>query len=211
MHVPGLYNPRVPSFEEIATGVCQLARSCHGHGWVPATSGNFSAVVSREPRRLAITPSGADKGALEAKQILEIDGAGRVVRGTERPSAETAIHLAIVRAREAGAVAHTHSMNAALLSDAFAAEGAVTLQGFEMLKALHGVTTHEHTERVPIVENNQDWEKAAPDVERMLRAHPAAHAFLIRGHGMYTWGRDAREALRHVEALEYLLEAVGRS
>ncbi len=201
----------MPSFEEIATGVCQLARGCHSHGWVPATSGNFSAVVSREPRRLAITPSGADKGALEPKQILEIDGDGRVVRGTDRPSAETAIHLAIVRARAAGAVAHTHSLNAVLLSDAFAAEGAVTLEGFEMLKALDGVTSHEHTERVPILENTQDWEKAAPDVERMLRANPKAHAFLIRGHGMYTWGRDAREALRHVEALEYLLEAVGRS
>jgi methylthioribulose-1-phosphate dehydratase len=201
----------VPSFEEIASGVCQLARGCHGRGWVPATSGNFSAVVSREPRRLAITPSGADKGALELRQILEIDGEGRVLRGSERPSAETAIHLAIVRSREAGAVAHTHSMSAVLLSDAFAAEGAVTLEGFEMLKALDGVKTHDHTERVPIIENTQDWEKAAPEVERMLRANPQAHAFLIRGHGMYTWGRDAREALRHVEALEYLLEAVGRS
>lgn len=211
MRAPGLYNPRVPTFEEIAAGVCALGRACHGRGWVPATSGNFSAVVSREPRRLAITPSGADKGVLEPQHILEIDGAGRVVRGSARPSAETAIHLAIVRSRQAGAVAHTHSLNAALLSDVYAADGRVTLQGFEMLKALDGVTTHEHTERVPIIDNTQDWEKAAPAVEAMLAENRGAHGFLIRGHGMYTWGRDVNEALRHVEALEYLLEAAGRS
>jgi methylthioribulose-1-phosphate dehydratase len=211
MNAPGLYNRRVPSFEEIATAVCGLGRACHGQGWVPATSGNFSAVVSREPRRLAITPSGADKGHLEPQHILEIDGAGRVVRGSARPSAETAIHLAIVRARDAGAVAHTHSLNAALLSEAYAADGHVTLQGYEMLKALDGVTTHEHTERVPIIDNTQDWQRAAPAVEAMLAENPDAHGFLIRGHGLYTWGRDANEALRHVEALEYLLEASGRS
>jgi len=201
----------MPSFAEAAAGVCSLARFCHARGWVPATSGNFSVVVAATPLRLAITPSGADKGGLVVAEILEVDASGRVLQGAARPSAETAIHVAIVRARGAGAVAHTHSLTATRLSEAHAGAAALTLRGYEMLKALDGVTTHEHEERLPIVENTQDWVAAAPAIEAMLAQHPAAHAFLIRGHGLYTWGRDVAETLRHVEAVEYLLEAVGRS
>ena len=200
----------MPSFDEAAAGVCSLARLCHARGWAPATSGNFSVVVAATPLRLAITPSGVDKGGLEPGEILEVDASGRVQRGAGQPSAETAIHLATVRARGAGAVAHTHSLMATRLSEAHAGAGAVTLRGYEMLKALAGVTTHEHEERLPIVENTQDWVAAAPGIEAMLARHPAAHGFLIRGHGLYTWGRDVVETLRHVEAVEYLLEAVGR-
>ena len=198
-------------FAGVASQLCALGRACHTRGWVPATSGNFSAVVARDPLRLAITPSGADKGALAPSDILEIDGDGRVLRGSAKPSAETAVHLAVVRATGAGAVAHTHSLWAALLSNAHAGKGALEITGFELLKGLAGVTTHAHRESVPIVENTQDWEPAAPELEAMLAKHPQAHAFLIRGHGLYTWGRDVGEAQRHVEALEFLLEAVGRS
>ena len=34
--------------------------------------------------------------------------------------------------------------------------------------------------------------------------------FLLRRHGMYTWGDTLFQALRHVEIVEFLLEAVGR-
>jgi methylthioribulose-1-phosphate dehydratase len=80
-----------------------------------------------------------------------------------------------------------------------------------MLKGLAGVETHEHREWLPIVDNTQDWTAAAPDLRAVLDAHPAAHGFLIRRHGLYTWGRDLDEAARHLEILEFLLEAVGRT
>lgn len=197
-------------FESAASALAELGRLAWSRGLVPGTSGNFSAVVQREPLRLAITRSGADKGALRTEDMLEIDAQGSVLRGAGSPSAETAIHLAIVRARGAGAVAHTHSVWATRLSDTHAAAGELTIEGYEMVKGLSGVATHEHRERVPIVENTQDWQKAAPDIEALLRARPEAHAFLIRRHGLYTWGRDAAEVRRHLETLEFLLEAVGR-
>jgi methylthioribulose-1-phosphate dehydratase len=50
----------------------------------------------------------------------------------------------------------------------------------------------------------------ANDVDEALKANVAAHAFLLRRHGLYTWGRDLKEAKRHVEILEFLFEAVGR-
>ena len=199
------------SLHALAGRIAELGRQAHHRGWVLGTSGNFSAVVSREPLRLAITESGADKGRLERAQILEIDGEGRAVSGGGRPSAETAVHLAVVRARGAGAVLHTHSPWSTLLSDAGAAAGGLAIEGYEMLKGLSGVGTHEHREWLPIVENTQDWTAAAPAVEALLRQEPAAPGFLIRRHGLYTWGRDFSEAARHLEVLEFLLEVVGRS
>jgi methylthioribulose-1-phosphate dehydratase len=197
------------SFEALAGQLADVARHFYMRGWVLGTSGNFSAVVSRDPLRLAITRSGVDKGLLEPRDIVEIDGTGRVARGTGKPSAETALHLAIVRARGAGAVLHTHSIWSTILSDV-ATNGALTVDGYEMLKGLEGVHTHEHRESLPLVENTQDWNAAAPGIASLLSEHPAAHGFLIRRHGLYTWGRDLAEAKRHVEILEFLFEAMGR-
>lgn len=175
------------------------------------TSGNFSAVVAREPLRLAITPSAAFKGELEPQQILEMnERAESLSGGAARPSAEALLHVEIVRARTAGAVMHTHSIWSTVLSDAYGDEGALPITGYEMLKGLEGVRTHEHRELIPIVENDQDIPRLAAMIRATLARHPAAHAFLLRRHGLYTWGDDLRQAVRHVEILEFLLEAVGR-
>jgi methylthioribulose-1-phosphate dehydratase len=198
-------------FEDLAVGLAEIGRNFYRRGWMFGTSGNLSAVVSEKPLRLAITPTGLDKGALAPEQFLEIDEAARVIRGKGLPSAETGLHLAIVRARGAGAVLHTHSLWSTLLSDSFAAEGAVLLEGFEMLKGLRGVTTHEHREMLPIFENSQDIARLAERVQSLLRSDPAVHGFLLRRHGLYTWGKDLAEAKRHVEVLEFLLEILGRS
>jgi methylthioribulose-1-phosphate dehydratase len=195
------------TFEDAAGHLSELSRQFYSRGWVLGTSGNFSAVVTAEPFRLAITTSGVDKGLLEPSDIVAIDDAGHVVQGNGRPSAEAALHLAIVRSRGAGAVLHTHSIWSTILSDN---GSTLALEGYEMLKGLDGVRTHEHREELPIIENTQDWTAAVPRVESLLRARPAAHGFLIRRHGLYTWGRDLAEARRHVEILEFLFEAMGR-
>jgi len=197
------------TFEAVAEQLAEVGRLCYARGWVLGTSGNFSAVVERDPLTLAITTSGVDKGLLEPSQIVAIDAGGRVVRGAGTPSAEATLHLAIARARGAGAVLHTHSVWSTILSDA-GTDGSLVIDGYEMLKGLDGVRTHEHEERLPIVENTQDWAGAVPRVEAALRDHPTAHGFLIRRHGLYTWGRDLAEAKRHVEILEFLFEAMGR-
>ena len=197
----------MPTFENAAAQLSALGRLFYSRGWVFGTSGNFSAVLATEPVELAITTSGVDKGLLEPADIVAIDGAGRVVRGNGRPSAEAALHLAIVRSRGAGAVLHTHSIWSTILSDD---GGSLALDGYEMLKGLDGVRTHEHREELPIIENTQDWAAAVPQLDALLRAKPAAHGFLIRRHGLYTWGRDLAEAKRHVEILEFLFEAMGR-
>jgi methylthioribulose-1-phosphate dehydratase len=106
---------------------------------------------------------------------------------------------------------HTHSVWSTILSDFYANAGGFKLTGFEMLKGLAGVRTHEHTEWLPIIENSQNMQELARAVEQTLQQHPLAHAFLLRQHGLYTWGRDLNEAKRHVEILEFLLEVLGRT
>ncbi len=175
------------------------------------TSGNFSAVLSRRPLRLVITPSAAHKGRLTGRELLVVDEQGRPVGRTGgKPSAETRLHLEIVRSRPVGAVLHTHSVWGTILSDLHASERGLVLEGFEMLKGLAGVGTHEHREWIPILDNDQDMARLAGVVHDVLAEHPDVHAFLLRGHGLYTWGRTLEDAERHVEILEFLFETVGR-
>jgi methylthioribulose-1-phosphate dehydratase len=196
----------------VADELCRAGRRFDRRGWVLGTSGNFSAVLDREPLRLAVTPSGSFKGDLQAGQILEMDERAAPITGraAARPSAEALLHVEIVRGCGAGAVLHTHSIWSTVLSDLHAPAGGLAIEGYEMLKGLEGVSTHEHREWLPIVENDQDIPRLATIVRAMLSRSPHLHGFLLRRHGMYTWGADLRQAVRHVEILAFLMEAVGR-
>jgi methylthioribulose-1-phosphate dehydratase len=191
--------------------MAEVGREFHTRGWVLGTSGNFSAVLHREPLWLAITSTGSDKGHLSVGQILELNETLTVFRGEGRPSAETALHLAIVLRRQAGAVLHTHSVWSTVLSGWHASRGGVAIEGYEMLKGLEGIHTHKHREWLPIVENSQDMHELAQEISQTLEENPSAHGFLLRGHGLYTWGADLAEAKRHVEIFEFLMETLVRA
>lgn len=198
-------------FVDIETRLVELVRSCYARGWVLGTSGNFSAVVSREPLSLTVTCSGLDKSCLSPDQFVRVNARGAVIHGAGKPSAETALHLVVVQARQAGVVLHTHSVWSTILSGLHAAEHGLWIEGYEMLKGLEGVTSHLHREWLPIIENDQDMPRLAGVVEELLREHPEVHGFLLRNHGLYTWGADLAQAKRHLEILEFLLEALGRT
>ena len=203
------------NFAQLASGIVSLAKDLHSRGWLLGTSGNLSAVVERDPIRLAITPSGADKGELLSEQILLIDEEADVVGNAEsiagKPSDESRLHVALVKAQNAGAVVHTHSVWVTILSDLYGDDGGLALEGYEMLKGLCGVTTHLHREWIPIIENSQDMFALAKSITETVAKYPESHAIILRRHGLYTWGRDLNEAKRHVEILEFLFEAVGRT
>ena len=98
-----------------------------------------------------------------------------------------------------------------MLSDLYGGDGGFAIEGYEMLKGLAGIKTHEHREWLPILDNAQDMNVLAGRVADALQQHKDAHGFLLRHHGLYTWGKDPAEAKRHVEILEFLLETVGRT
>jgi methylthioribulose-1-phosphate dehydratase len=187
----------------------ELGRAFHSRGWSLGTSSNYSVVLSRSPLRLLITASGREKDRLEATDFTIVDADGqRVDDAAPRPSAETPLHVVLGLRPEVGAVLHTHSVPATVLSDVHFASRSVQIAGYEMLKGLAGVTTHETRVAIPILDNSQDLPAMAELVAQRLSENALRHAFLVRGHGLYTWGRDLDEARRHVEILEFLFEVL---
>lgn len=197
--------------DQAAESLAAVGRRFHARGWVLGTSGNFSVVTCRDPLRLSITASSVDKGALEPSHIIDIDDTCTVHGGYGNPSAETLLHLEIARRRGAGAVLHTHSIWGTVLSDSHGLDGGLAIEGYEMLKGLDGVRSHEHREWVPIVPNDQNMTRLARVVGSVLHRHPEAHAILLQRHGLYTWGASLADAVRHVEVFEYLFETIGRT
>lgn len=182
--------------------IIEAGRFLNQRGWVPATSSNFSMLMS--DGSVAVTVSGYHKGALTEEAVMRVDGEGRSLDG-RRPSAETLLHTALYkRFAGVGAVLHTHSVNATVLSRL--SEGQIEFEDYELQKAFSGVTTHEGKVIVPIFSNDQDIPRLAAEVERYMEAHPPIHGYLIAGHGLYTWGSTMAEALRHIEAFEFLFE-----
>jgi methylthioribulose-1-phosphate dehydratase len=183
-----------------------LCEVCHLFGkrqWCLATSGNFSARI--DANRFLITQSGKDKSALTADDLMICDMDGKPQIAHLRPSAETALHQCLYRHDEdIGAVLHTHSVNATTLSRRVGTS--LSISGYEMQKAFAGITSHETEISLPVFENTQDMTALAAEVRAELQANPPlAPAFLIRGHGLYAWGRDLAEAKRHAEGMEFLL------
>ncbi|OAI30310.1 methylthioribulose-1-phosphate dehydratase [Methylomonas koyamae] len=171
-------------------------------GWVPATSGNFSARLA--DGNIAITVSGRHKGRLQTDDIMLIDPQGHSLDG-KKPSAETLLHTSIYRRYpDVQAVLHPHSVNATLTARLFQNE--IVLEDYELLKALPGIDTHESRIVVPIFANDQDIPRLAAEVEHYLDAHGDIHGYIIAGHGFYTWGASVDDALRHLEALEFLFD-----
>ena len=182
-------------------------------GWSLGTSSNYSVIVEREPLTLLLTGSGYDKGALQPDQFVLVNDEGRALDATHpKPSAETLLHVVLARSAGAGAVLHTHSVYGTVLSEQHLPEGKLTIAGYEMLKGLEGVTTHETSIDVKIFANTQDIAALAKEVEARLLdpENPLRHGFLIAGHGLYTWAADLAGARRQVEVLEFLFEVVTR-
>ena len=199
---------RSKSREDLA----DAGREFYRRGWVLGTSGNFSKLDTRDPMRISITASGLEKGNLGDKCFLALDGEGEIVGGFGKPSAETSIHLTIYRSLpHVGSVLHTHSVWGTILSDIFFEQGAIEIEGYEMLKGLYGVTTHEHVETVPIIPNSQDYVQLAQSIEAVIAEEPEIHGIYLHRHGLYTWGETVSEARRHIEIFEFLFEVVGRT
>jgi methylthioribulose-1-phosphate dehydratase len=199
--------------DELIGELCETGRMFHYRGWSLGTSSNYSIVLQRDPLELLITASGKDKGRLSARDFVRVDSHGRpCVSGQARSSAETLLHCVIAKRDDVGAVLHTHSVWATLLSDWYFADGGFMIEDYEMLKGLDGVSTHEDGEWIEILDNSQDMSELSQRLESRFDDVdcPIQHGFLLRQHGLYTWGRDLESARRHVEILEFLFECVAR-
>ncbi|MDF1762989.1 MAG: methylthioribulose 1-phosphate dehydratase [Oleibacter sp.] len=194
------FNPL--EFQQAAIDLCRYGKILYDKNWSPATSSNYSVRLSADA--CALTSSGKHKGELTEQDILVVDMNGQPL-SPGKPSAETLLHTQLYR-RDAniGAVLHTHSPTVVLLSQIWA-EDQLSVSGWELQKAFAGETTHEDTITFPIFANDQDITRLASAVETAMQHQGQGHAYLIRGHGVYTWGKDLKECFKHLEAIEHLL------
>lgn len=190
------------SFPQAAAALVEIGREAYGRGWLPATSGNLSCRIDADS--LAITVSGRHKGQLSVADIMRVDLEGQAL-DPQRPSAETLLHTQLYRHFPGlGAVLHTHSVNATVLSRMVGE--ALPLHDLELLKAFQGIDTHAIELTLPVFANDQDMVRLAARVARWLDSNPVLPGYLIAGHGLYSWGSSVEDAARHLEAFEFLFE-----
>ncbi|HEV2851934.1 MAG TPA: methylthioribulose 1-phosphate dehydratase [Thermoanaerobaculia bacterium] len=188
--------------------LADAARLFYERGWMAGTAGNLS--LRLEDGSFWITASGKLKGRLRREDFLRIapgTPGGEVLergRPEDRPSAETSLHDAIYRLfPEARACFHVHSVPgnvAARLADG----GALRLPPLEMIKGF-GIWEEEPDVSLAVFPNHAHVPRIAEEMAASFAARPPrVPGFLIRDHGLTTWGRDADAALNHVELFEYL-------
>lgn len=176
-------------------------------GWSPATSTNYS-VRTLDPKNYIISRSGVDKSKFTINDLIVINSNAEIQAPYNlvgvKSSAETGIHTAIYEQfPEINCVFHTHSPLATVLSMQYEKEGQIVFDGYELLKALDGIGTHQTNTVLPIVPNSQNM---AEILGNMKGRWEGVYGFLISGHGLYTWGKDIPTTKRHVEAFEFLFE-----
>lgn len=195
-----------PDPEQVETLIA-AGRLFHSRGWVPATGGNFSFRVDAET--MAITASGGHKGELRPADIILADLKGRPVDPARKASYETLLHCQLYRRfADCGAVFHTHSVANTVLSRRL---DRVNLEGYELLKVLDGIDSHEASVTIPVFPNDQDIARLGATVDALMQDGGGRHGYLIRGHGLYAWGRTLASARHRVEALEFMFECEMRS
>jgi methylthioribulose-1-phosphate dehydratase len=158
-----------------------------------------------DTRLAAVTATGADKARLTEAEVIAAE-----ISGLKHPraSAEAPLHLMRYAGDPGiGAIAHIHSLPATILSRRHEKAGVLRLEGWELLKAFSGVATHDTMLEVPIVPNDQDTDRLGALVEERLARGVHAPGYLIAGHGLYVWGVSPKDAIRHMEAFDFLLTA----
>lgn len=188
----------------------ECGRDFHRRGWSLGTSSNYSAVIDEEPLTLLMTGSGFDKGRLLPDQFVMVDEEAQALdEDFPKPSAEALLHTVLAK-HGAGAVLHTHSVAATVLSEHFLEDGGLRISGYEMLKGLDDISTHEAEAWIEIYPNTQDIAALAKVIDGRMQdeANPLRHGFLMAGHGLYTWGENIAAARRQIEVLEFLFEVV---
>jgi methylthioribulose-1-phosphate dehydratase len=207
------------NLDAATTDITTAGHFLAARGWAPATAGNYS--VRLDAQTFAVTVSGKWKGELTADDIMTVDMNGRpsgAASVDKKPSDETLLHCAIYQHHpHASAILHTHSVPNTVLSrvtlkpsgseksPSGSVQHTLTLAGYELLKAIPGITTHDAALHIPILDNTQDIPAMAAALTPILRAQPNLPAFLIAGHGLYAWAADMNATKKLVEALEFML------
>lgn len=174
---------------EVIEALRRTVASLHGeltrYGLVAWTAGNVSARVPGQ-ELLVIKPSGVSYDDLAPANMIVCDLDGVVVEGDLSPSSDTAAHAYVYRAMpEVGGVVHTHSTYAT----AWAARG-------EAIPCHLTAQADEFGGEIPV---GPFALIGGDDIGKGIVATLSGHrspAVLMRNHGVFTIGKDARAAVK---------------
>jgi methylthioribulose-1-phosphate dehydratase len=187
--------------------VCELCKHCYDLGWASGTGGGMSL---KEEGRIYMAPSGVQKERLRPEDIFILDEKGGVLEAPGQGATLSQCAPLFMRAytlRGAGAVLHSHSLNAMLVTQLF--DKKFRIQGMEMQKGLQGYGAFDTLE-VPIIENTAQERDLADSLAKAIADNPKAQGVLVRNHGIYVWGKDWKQAKTQAECYDYLFEAACR-
>ncbi|MCG8422793.1 MAG: methylthioribulose 1-phosphate dehydratase [Proteobacteria bacterium] len=185
--------------------IVELCRQFYHQGWVSGTGGGISI---RDGDRVYMAPSGVQKERLAAEDLFVLDRRGEVIEAPSNPALRVSecapLFFNAYRMRNAGAVLHSHSINALLATLLF--DRVFDVTHLEMMKGISGVGYRDHLV-VPIIENTARECDLADSMAEAMDAYPQTQAVLVERHGVYVWGRDWVQAKTQAECYDYLFDA----
>ncbi len=181
----GVPAPLREAVEQLRTEVCALHSELVRYGLVAWTAGNISARLPGE-NVMVIKPSGVSYDDLTPESMVVCSLDGTVLQGELSPSSDTASHAYVYRAMsEVGGVVHTHSTYAS----AWAARG-------EAIPCVLTAMGDEFGGPIPVGPFALiGGEAIGEGVVGTLR-DSRSQAVLMRNHGVFTVGKDARDAVK---------------
>lgn len=192
--------------EESVALLVEAGRKMGARNWVPATSGNLSVRRDGSPLRYLVSASGGSKAELTTDDFLLFEvGMRRLDASSAKSSAETAVHDLLYGRYAPGAILHGHPLFSTMVAQRFLSRGEVRVRGWELIKAM-GFWGESDVLVLPIVPNHAHIPALAEAVLEASR--PDVGAVLVAGHGVYAWGDRVADAMRHLEAVEYLSQVI---
>lgn len=157
-----------------------------------------------------MSPSGVQKERMVPDDIYVMTAAGEVIHEGVNPEGVKLklsqchpLFMSAYMHRNSGAVIHTHSIHAVLVSLLCGDEFRAT--HMEMIK---GIEHHGYLSElvIPIIDNTPQEEDLRDSLTAALLKYPKANAVIVRRHGIYVWGRDWRHAKAQCECLDYVMQ-----
>lgn len=180
------------------------------YGLVTFTWGNVSG-IDREKGLFVIKPSGVEYDKLSSEDMVVMDLEGNKVEGKYNPSSDTPTHMVLYnRFPEVGGIVHTHSAWATSWAQA----------GLDI--PCYGTTHADYIYgEIPCVRNltkdeiDDAYEKntgvlIADEFEVRGKDPAAVPAVLCKNHGVFTWGKDAHEAVHNAVVAEEVAKMAAR-
>lgn len=196
--------------EELKKEVYEANMLLPKYNLVTFTWGNVSG-IDRESGLFVIKPSGVEYDKLTPEDMVVVDLNGNKVEGKYNPSSDTATHVVLYnRFPQIGGVVHTHSSWATSWAQA----------GRDI--PCYGTTHADYFYGpIPCVRNltKEEIEEAyekntgvliADDFGEKNRDYSAVPGVLCKNHGVFTWGKNANEAVHNAVVVEEVAKMTAR-